>query len=109
MKALYYSLFILAGVLLTDTVLELSSGHAVVSAPSGGSAQEAYRDMNPQEYQRLMKYQWARAGLAALAGFIALTFKRRQDRTDPFSPHFEGQQSIDELTAHLDNKKHNNP
>lgn len=104
-KALYFGFFILAAVFLADAGLELRSGQAEVMSPGAGGVRQANREKDPQAYQGLMNYQWARAGLVGLAGYILFSLKRRQDQLDPFSAHFQGQEAIDELVSHVNNKK----
>lgn len=67
-----------------------------------GSTIVADRQTKPEEYQRLMNYQWARAGISGLAGLILLYLARRKERLDPFSPSFQGNAAVDELGAYLD-------
>jgi len=54
------------------------------------------------EFRQAMTFYWIRFPLPGLAGFFLLWLIRRQDRLDPFSPHFQGSAALDELSEHLD-------
>ncbi len=57
-------------------------------SPGKSGVRQANRERDLKAYQGLMNYQWARAGLAGLAGYILFSLKRRQDQLDPLSTHF---------------------
>ena len=43
---------------------------------------------DPEQFRRLMGFQWLRGSLVVVAGFIFRGICCRADRVDPFSPEF---------------------
>lgn len=77
-------------------------GVAVASSP-GRSAQQyvVNRQEDEQKFRGLMAYEWGRACVLTLAGFIVLGFCGRSGSEDPFAPNFGGKASHDELDRTL--------
>jgi len=105
MKYLAYGLIILTLLLAAQAVEQQITGRAEVSSPGRSfRINVADRDSKPEEYTNLMTYQWIRAILPACAGLFLLYLIRRSDRLDPFSPHFQGNAAIDDLSKHLEDQ-----
>lgn len=78
-------------------VAEAVSPSRMISHGSVSQVVKASRAEQPRDFANLMFYQWARAGVFLGAGLLIRGLWRRAEKSDPFSPDFVGQRSLDKL------------
>lgn len=86
MRIAAYIIIVIGLIFLSDAAMEAWSGEALAISPgSGARVVAAERSENPEEFKRIMSYQWIRASATLGGGLILLSFVRRADRMDPFA------------------------
>jgi hypothetical protein len=72
----------------------------IASATSPGRYSQSYaakREDDPKQFRGLMTYQWGRAILVTIGGFIINGICQRADESDPISHKFGGKSSVTDL------------
>jgi hypothetical protein len=107
MKWLAYGLLIFGAIYLASAVDFERRGVAMVYTPSRYASlpKVVKREDDPEYFRKAMTYVWYQAGGTFLLGALILAMLRRQDETDPFSEHFGGKETIDELERTLDEEE----
>lgn len=101
MRFLAYLTALLAIVALTDATREQLDGHAKIFRRPG-QIREEFRTEDTEAYRNLMAYQWIRAAAATGLSLFIFSQLRRANRLEPFSPTFQGKESIEKLGADLE-------
>jgi hypothetical protein len=88
--------------LFADAAYDEDRGIASASGPGRTVVVHIVEESkDPELFRGLMTYQWGRAGLTLVAGFIILSMVRKADTLDPFSPTFAGSDALDDLNRTL--------
>jgi hypothetical protein len=68
---------------------------------------------SPEDFHNAMAYHWFYALMVLIAGIIAYTIDRGQEKADPFSPDFAGNKALDEWSDAMkkeeEQRKHPKP
>lgn len=105
MKILAFGLIFISALLLFFAAIAERDGKVTVRTSFRSLPKSYDRDRDPEEFRRVMMYVWLRAATPGIVGIFLLGMRRRQDRLDPFSRHFQGRESLDELADHLDREE----
>jgi hypothetical protein len=87
MRPVAYLIILLGIIFLTLAALDQHHGTASATGPSPGQTESAKRADHPDDFKRIMAYQWIRGSLVVFAGVFLLSWCRRAEKLDPFSPH----------------------
>jgi uncharacterized membrane protein AbrB (regulator of aidB expression) len=99
-------LIILLGIiLLALAAYDLVRGTATATPPGAGNTMIAKKAEHPQDFQRIMAYQWLRGSIIVYTGLFLLRRCRRAEQMDPFFPEFAGKTEVDELERTLDEEQ----
>jgi len=90
-------IILLGALLLALAAYDAWRGTASAMAPGATAPMTATKAGHPQDFERIMAYQWIRGSMVLYAGFFVLRRCRRSDATDPFSPAFGRNIEADEL------------
>jgi len=87
MKIAAYILILIALALAIDASHEQITGKAVALSPSRGIPEKmkANREDNPEEFRRIMSYEWIRAAAFLAGGAFLLSHVLRAEKLDPFA------------------------
>jgi len=88
MRPVAYLIILLGFIFLALAALDRYHGAASATGPSLGETQFANRANHPDDFKRIMAYQWIRGSLVVFAGVFLLSWCRRAEKLDPFSPHY---------------------
>jgi len=80
-------LIVLLGIiLLALAVYDQLTGTATATPVGPGETMIAKKSGHPDDFQRIMAYQWIRGSIILYTGFFLLRRCRRAEETDPLSP-----------------------
>jgi hypothetical protein len=92
MRIVGYVLILVGFICLVGAAYDQYRGTTSVRSRGSGKVSIVTSAEKPEEFHRVMAYQWTRGTLAILAGVIISAICRHEDRYDPFStdlPHSE--------------------
>jgi hypothetical protein len=64
-----------------------------------------YKSESPERFREIITSRWYMVCACLGGGVLMLVIARRADRLDPFSPHFAGNQALDDLGDTLRKKE----
>ena len=98
------TLILLGILMLAMAVHDQHRGTGTATGPGPGETETAERRNQPDEFERVIVFEYVRGFLVLSGGVFLWSWGRRSERLDPFSARFAGKLSIDEMERSLDEK-----